>query len=407
MPRTLVLGAMLLSAAFGAPLLAADGDVAVYLPYKDPRNPALTNYREAIVRPAKGDRVQWPVNDQSLVERPLPPGSFVIDAPGDPRHLTLVTKAEYERLRALQQRFAPSVGASVGQGPFYTAHRTTGGFSAAELEGFVLHAYGERDPEGIRSIDLYVRFQDFKRDGDGSKGDPIRGPEGFETKTYIKALRVAEVSGRGENLRVRVETGDGTYAFEPMPLPKPREVTDPRRQRFVLDFGRNPYFETDAGEKAGAERQLLYRVYVARIEGSDAIIIRPDSLANLERARAGASVPVRYYRVPLALLRVAPAGADGDALLNEAGSNFVRDQGLVASDGGEMSRLFRANAFHGGEVELLAGTNLQDSLTDLDLSLESVRKAAAAEHARRLGLNPGDRCGDDLGGLGRRSPPPP
>jgi hypothetical protein len=105
---------------------------------------------------------------------------------------------------------------------------------------------------------------------------------------------------------------------------------------------------------------------------------------------------VHYYRIPSRLLRVAPKGAEGDRLLQQAGLNFVRDEGIARERYGEagMDAFFRANRAVGGTVDSIAGASMGDSILFLSRSL-------AAQARRERPALPGPDCRgwlDDLGG---------
>ena len=371
---------------------ARDGDVRVLLPYIVSANgESRTEYRSGVVRArSANERVAVPVNDRSIIEVSLP-GPFVLDAPGDPRDGKVLSEAQYRRLRTLRDRF---VSAAPSSERVFAAHRSTGGFSAATVTGIIFDFDGASLP-GRLDLGLYVSFSDFRRTGGESRGDPILGPNGFDTVTYIKPLRIIAIEDEGSPTpRIRIRGNGGVpHDFEPMRLPRPGEVPEPRKQRFVLDFGSHPFFDSPRFPEV-TDPQLLYRVYVARVEGSDAIVVRPDSLRALERAKAGELVAVNFYRVPVSLLRVAPSGVDGDQLLQQAGLDFLRDEGIARTLPGEtgMDAFFRANRWHGGTVATLAGTNLADSM-------DSLRQSFDRESLRRMRGSSG-RCGDAIGDLG-------
>jgi hypothetical protein len=394
------------------PAFAAEGDVPVFIPYRVPKiggkvGETEIRYHGGRVRKVKeGDVANTAVNELSLAERAVE-GNYVIDAPGSKHHGRVVNDAEYARLSLLHDSFVKNATPNT----LFPAHRTTGGYSPAKVTGLVLWP-SARAKDGIRPIDLYVAFADFRRSG-GAHGDPVMGAHGFETVEYSKPLGVESVVERpGQLPKVTIAVGGQeptTYEFEPMTLPKPDQFPEPKDQRFVLDFGKHPYPDHQELRRI-ADPQLFYRVYVARVEGSDAIIVRPDSLKALEQAQAGQRVKVNYYRVPLRLLRVAPTGKAGENLLREAGMNFVRDQGIVAEQPGEagMDALFRANRFSGGRLDTIAGGSLLESMTSFGHSLD-IEQAMEEERLRRqkpnnpgnteMGGGGGKNCQDRLGGL--------
>lgn len=408
--------AALLFASFLAPplLFAADGDVPVMLPYEVPdennNGKKKTEYVHGKVRPTTAEDFEGRAFDG------LPKDvEYIVDAPRSAEHGTRVSKAEYDRLKQLNTQFV----ASASPTHLFTAHRSSGGFSPAQVGGVIFHADGPADQADRRPMGLFVNFSDFQRQGGDSQGDPILGRDGFETVNYQKPLAIDSVQeSEGKITGVKINGGRtvGVYDFAPMALPKAGEFLPPKEQRFVLDFGKHPF----PNHPEVTDPQLFYRVYVARVEGSDAIIVRPDSLAALEKAKAGQRVQVAYYRVPLRLLRVAPTGKVGDALLQKAGSNFIRDMGLAnsqtlvgASEAG-LDNFFRANKFSGGRVGTVVGLDLRGSLTsfsqnfDVEKAMEEDRLRRQAQRGGGFNTEPGGRnCNDHLGGMPPGEPPRP
>lgn len=390
---------------------AADGDVVpVLIPYTENDR---VQYRAGLVRKLRDDDKVAPTTRDGEPVKDPPKGSYILLAAGDPNHNTLVTDAEYARLCQLRDRYA-------GKGPrpetvaLFTAHRTTGGYSAARVVGVVFHPGLAPGKDGLRRQDLYVGFSDFVRVEGKAHGDPVKGERGFTTITYKKPLTVDSVKGTGAETRAVISRANGgNYDFLPLSLPKPNQFPPPSEQRFILDFGRNPLHVPSDADSSG---QLVYRVYVARVEGNDAIVIRPDSLQDLQNARKGQKVTVSYYRVPLAMLRVAPEGKDGDALLKKIEGHFNFDMHRIANmamHGDDRPRmtpddLFRANAFTGGRLETVAGVDARASLAGFSRVLD-IEEAMALEQAKRQrpaepgnterGLRPPGACGQGLAGL--------
>lgn len=254
---------------------------------------------------------------------------------------------EYQRLDAYLKNKPAEV---------WQVERTTGGYSAGTQSGAVLSL--ERGRSGgiiARGCGTEMRFQDYYR-GLSSQGDPVLTLAGtFDPSWFSKFADVVEwkngepkfanVAGKFEYPHV----GDG----------------DLRSQRYLLDFGKNPFDKS---------KQLLYSVYVDRFEGDDAIVIAPHELQKLEGARQGTKAKIKYWKVPKALLRVAPTGGEGDRLLRSARSQFIDDAAEAKKRSLPIDFLIRANRYQADqEIEVDVGESMAHSVRNLNNTLSQLR----------------------------------